>query len=944
MFTVIAAIGTTLTPWGQFFIQAAVVDKKVSWKQFAYTKYEIYAGSVFMTTIDFFIVLACAATLYEDGIVVQSAEEAAMALVPFLGAAAQYLFAIGLLSVSILAAGVLPLATAYVVCEAFGFESGLDNSFREAPVFNGLITFLMFVPAAVAMIPGLPLVDVILVAQSLNGILLPVILIFTLHHDQQPARDGRARQREGPQRDRLDVHRHAHRHERRPAPLPPVHVMSGRVTDGARDGRRPRTPARCGRVGRSRLLIFFAILGPGLISAAADNDAGGITTWSVIGARYGYSMLWLLLLITPILAVTQEMGARMGAVTGKGLAALIREKFSLKVTAFAMLALLVANFGTTTAEFSGIAAAFSLAHVPAWAAVPPVAFGVWLLVTRGTYRKVERVFLALTAVYVAYFIAGFLARPDWGSAVHGTFVPQVQMNSLWILTAIAAVGTTITPWGQFFIQAYIVDKRISIARYAYTKLEVYLGAMFTDAIDLFIVLACAATLYREGIVVETAQDAARALAPLAGEAAYFLFGFGLLNVSILGAAILPLTTAYAICEAFGLESGLDRKWSEAPAFNGILTTFIAIPALVAIIPNLPLVKVMLLSQDVNGILLPIILIYVLKIINDRDVMGEHVNGPRVQHHRLGVLDRPDRALGDAGRVDVPLLRTRRRRAGGRSRPGPSVALEPVRRARLDVHQHVGVGDAGADVVLDVLGDVVRLGDGEVRVDHHVQVDVPAAAGAAGAQLVVAADDVAAVLAHAAADLLELLLGQRLVEQHARGLHHQVVARLDDEHGDGDGGDGVEVGPAGDLDEQQADGHAERRVHVGEQVGGVRLERGRLRAPRHRVQHLLRDDEVGDAGDQHHADAEPDVVDLGAVDDLHHALEDDHGRGGDDEQRLDDAAEVLDLLVAVVVALVGRLGRLPHRPEGDERGHQVGARVQRLGDDGDGARRGCRRSA
>ncbi len=381
-----------------------------------------------------------------------------------------------------------------------------------------------------------------------------------------------------------------------------------------------------GRVGRSKFLIFFAILGPGLISAASDNDAGGITTWSVIGARYGYSMLWLLLLITPILAVTQEMGARMGAVTGKGLAALIREKFSLKVTAFAMLALLVANFGTTTAEFSGVAAAFSLAHVPPWAAVPPIAFGVWLLVTRGSYRRVERVFLALTAVYVAYFIAGFLAKPDWGAAVHGTFVPRAQMNSLWILTAIAAIGTTITPWGQFFIQAYIVDKRISLTRYVYTKVEVYLGAIFTDAIDLFIVLACAATLYKEGIVVETAQDAARALAPLAGQAASFLFGFGLLNVSILGAAILPLTTAYAVCEAFGFESGLDRKFDEAPVFNGLLTAFIALPALVAIIPHLPLVKVMLLSQDVNGVLLPIILIYVLKIINDPKVMGDHVNG------------------------------------------------------------------------------------------------------------------------------------------------------------------------------------------------------------------------------------------------------------------------------------------------------------------------------
>ena len=380
------------------------------------------------------------------------------------------------------------------------------------------------------------------------------------------------------------------------------------------------------RIGRSRLFVALAVMGPGLIAAASDNDAGGITTWSVIGARYGYSLLWLLLLITPILAVTQEMGARMGAVTGKGLAALIREKFSLKVTALAMLALLVANLGTTVAEFSGVAAAFSLAHIPAWLAVPPVAVGVWLLVTRGSFRKVERVFLALTAVYVAYFIAGFLARPDWNAAARGATVPQVQVTSLWLLTVIAAIGTTITPWGQFFIQAYIVDKRISIRDYVYTRVEVFVGAVFTNAIDLFIVLACAATLWKSGIVVETAQDAARALSPLAGRAAELLFGFGLLNVSILGACILPLTTAYAVCEAFGLESGLDKKFDEAPAFNGLLTFFIFVPAAVAVIPHLPLVKVMLLSQDVNGILLPIILIYVLKIINDPKVMGEHVNG------------------------------------------------------------------------------------------------------------------------------------------------------------------------------------------------------------------------------------------------------------------------------------------------------------------------------
>ena len=380
------------------------------------------------------------------------------------------------------------------------------------------------------------------------------------------------------------------------------------------------------RVGRTRFMMVLAIMGPGLIAAASDNDAGGITTWSVIGSRWGYSLLWLLVLITPILAVTQEMGARMGAVTGKGLAALIREKFSLRVTAFAMLALLVANFGTTVAEFSGVAAAFSLANVPAWACVPPVALGVWLLVTRASFRKVERVFLVLTAVYAAYIVAGFLARPDWGAALHGSVRPQVTASSVWFLTVVAAIGTTITPWGQFFIQAYIVDKRVSIRDYVYTRIEVFVGAVFTDAIDFFIVVACAATLWKSGIVVQTAQEAARALEPVAGRAAELLFGFGLLNVSILGAAILPLTTAYAICEAFGFESGLDKQWGDAPAFNGILTAFLIVPALVAIVPGLPLVKVMLLSQDVNGVLLPIILIYVLKIINDPKVMGDHVNG------------------------------------------------------------------------------------------------------------------------------------------------------------------------------------------------------------------------------------------------------------------------------------------------------------------------------
>ncbi len=368
-------------------------------------------------------------------------------------------------------------------------------------------------------------------------------------------------------------------------------------------------------------------MGPGLITAMADNDAPGITTWSVAGARYGYRLLWIAMLILPILIVTQEMGARMGVVTGKGLAALIRERFSLKVTAFAMLAMLVANFGTTVAEFSGVGAAFSLAHVPPWVCVPPVALGVWLLVTRGSYRRVERIFLVLSALYVTYVIAGLLAHPDWGQAVHGAAVPSVSARSAWLVTVIAAIGTTVTPWGQFFIQATIVDKKVSLRDYADTRAEVILGGVATIAVDVFIVVACAATLYKHGILVNSAQDAAKALEPFAGSAAAFLFGFGLLNVSVLAAAILPLATAYAICEAFGFESGLDQKFSEAPIFNGLLTFFIFVPAAVAIIPHLPLIKVMVLTQDVNGALLPIILIYVLKIVNDRSVMGDRVNGP-----------------------------------------------------------------------------------------------------------------------------------------------------------------------------------------------------------------------------------------------------------------------------------------------------------------------------
>ncbi|MBN2204399.1 MAG: Nramp family divalent metal transporter [Thermoleophilia bacterium] len=381
-----------------------------------------------------------------------------------------------------------------------------------------------------------------------------------------------------------------------------------------------------GRIGRTRLLIFLSVVGPGFIAANAGNDAGGITTWSVIGARYGYSLIWVLILITPVLAVVQEMNARVGVVTGRGLAALIRENFSIKVTALAILTAVVANFGTTVAEFSGIAAAGSLFGVPPYVGVPVLSVLIWLLVTRGTYRKTERVLLGLGFVLVTYIAAGILAEPDWSAALHGATHPSLSSESLWLFTVIAAVGTTLTPWGQFFIQAAVVDKKVSWRQYAYTKYEIFAGSVFMTMIDFFIVLACAATLYDKGIVIESAEEAAMALEPLLGEVARYLFGLGLLAVSILAAGVLPLATAYVVCEAFGFESGLDTGFREAPVFNGIITFLIFVPALIASIPGLPLIRVIVSAQVLNGVLLPVILLFTLKLINDPAVMGTHANG------------------------------------------------------------------------------------------------------------------------------------------------------------------------------------------------------------------------------------------------------------------------------------------------------------------------------
>ena len=377
---------------------------------------------------------------------------------------------------------------------------------------------------------------------------------------------------------------------------------------------------------RLRLLGALAIIGPGIITANADNDAGGISTYSIVGAHYGYSLLWMLVLITFSLAVTQEMGARTGAVTGKGLAALIRERYGVRWTLFAMLCTLAANLATTIAEFAGIAAAGELFGLPRWLTVPLAAALVWLLVVRWSFRSVEKFFLVLSAVYIAYPLSAIVVNPPWGEVVRSMVTPSFQMNAGYILIFIATVGTTITPWGQFFIQAYVVDKGIGPREYPATRVDVLMGAFITDIVSFFIIVATGSTLFVWGIQIGSAADAALALEPLAGEMATVLFGVGLANASLLAASILPLATAYTICEAFGWESGVDRSWREAPAFHSLYAFAIVTGALVALIPNLPLFAVMVFSQDVNGILLSVVLVFAIRIASDHTIMGQYANG------------------------------------------------------------------------------------------------------------------------------------------------------------------------------------------------------------------------------------------------------------------------------------------------------------------------------
>ncbi|SDE23512.1 Nramp family divalent metal transporter [Sporomusa acidovorans] len=376
---------------------------------------------------------------------------------------------------------------------------------------------------------------------------------------------------------------------------------------------------------RERLGLFLAVMGPGIVTAFADNDAGGIATYAAAGAKYGYALLFTMFVATVCLAIAQEISARTGAVTGKGLADLIREQFGVKWTLFAMVVLLIANIGTTASEFSGVATSFEIFGVNKYLSVPVIAGVVWWLVVKGSYERIEKIFLALCVTFFSYILSGIIVNPPWQEVLVASVTPSFSRDTEFLFMAIGVIGTTITPWGQFYVQASIVDKGIVAKDYVYTRWDVFIGSFFTGLVAFFIIVATAATLYVNHISMETAKDAALALEPLAGKYASLLFGFGLFGASMLAAFILPLSTAYAICEAFGFEHGMGKSYEEAPVFFGLYTALIAIGAALVLLPGLSLYNVMLISQVVNGVLLPPILIFMVVIANDKNIMGEYAN-------------------------------------------------------------------------------------------------------------------------------------------------------------------------------------------------------------------------------------------------------------------------------------------------------------------------------
>lgn len=375
----------------------------------------------------------------------------------------------------------------------------------------------------------------------------------------------------------------------------------------------------------ARLGMYLAILGPGLITASADNDAPGIATYSMAGSTYGYRFLWLLLVITVGEVVVQETAGRMGAVTGKGTADLIRERFGVKITAFAMFCLLLANLGTTVAEFAGVAAATELFGLSRYITVPLAAALVGFVVLRGSYEHVEKALLVLCLSALSYVISAIMVKPPWGEVLRQAVIPSVQFDTNFILAVLATIGTTITPWGIIYMQASVADKGVDLQKYRLTRMDVTVGAVWGNVVSAFIIICTAATLYVVGISVETAEQAAMALEPLAGVGARYLFAIGLLGASLLAASVLPLSTSYAVCEAFGWERGLNQRPRDAAVFYGLYIGIIVLSVLTVLIPGIPLFPLMWLSQSMNAILLPVLLVLVIKLVNDRRIMGEWVN-------------------------------------------------------------------------------------------------------------------------------------------------------------------------------------------------------------------------------------------------------------------------------------------------------------------------------
>ncbi|TMC23265.1 MAG: divalent metal cation transporter [Chloroflexi bacterium] len=404
-----------------------------------------------------------------------------------------------------------------------------------------------------------------------------------------------------------------------------------RITEEqARMSKHLKSPRRLHRRIMRRLLFYLGILGPGLIAANAGNDPGGIATYSTMGSQFGYQMLWVMPILMICVAMVQEMCARMGAVTGKGLSDLIRENFPLRLTVFVMFIFLLANGGVIVSEFIGIAAALNLFGIPSWIGAPCGGVLIWWLVARGSYKRVEKVFLAVTFVFFAYIFSAFLAKPNWGEVLAGTFIPTIQLKGAFILTLVAAVGTTISPYMQLYIQSAVAERGVQMSDYKYERLEVYIGSIFSVSIAFFIIVSTAATLFvashGKGVALGSAAEAAQALVPFLGIFASRAFAVGLLGAALLASGVLPLSTSYSLSEAFGFERGVGRTWNEAPFFWGLFTVLILIGVVIAMLPNLPVIQILLNLYLLNGLLLPIILFAILYLVNQKRLMGSYTNG------------------------------------------------------------------------------------------------------------------------------------------------------------------------------------------------------------------------------------------------------------------------------------------------------------------------------